>query len=172
MMDKQGYMHARPRIRPRARAHAISNTRAHVIFIAFPRQHWFVNAPQCYVICTLSVLFYFHRIYYSRRGSSYHLMTLNLDNSKVSVLQTATKITQSIVKIIVNDTSGKLQNKRTWCLWHACYSQHLNGWRKTTKIPGQKCQLSSRPLQTSKETKISECPRLDRLPVESHSSAS
>jgi hypothetical protein len=37
---------------PGARAHA-------EILLAFPWQQWFINAPQCYVICTLSVLFKF-----------------------------------------------------------------------------------------------------------------
>ena len=30
-----------------------------IIFIAFPRQQRFANASQCYVTCTLPVLFYF-----------------------------------------------------------------------------------------------------------------
>ena len=59
MLDKQGCMHARACTRPRARAHG--RTRAHthkyVIFIVFPLQHRFTNAPLCYVIRTLDVLF-------------------------------------------------------------------------------------------------------------------
>ena len=51
MLDKQGYMHERSRTRPRAWVH-----HKHVIFIAFPRQERFANAPHCHVIRTLSVL--------------------------------------------------------------------------------------------------------------------
>ena len=44
-------------------AHALGHTHAHthnyVIFIAFSRDQWFANAPQCYVIRTLSVLLVF-----------------------------------------------------------------------------------------------------------------
>jgi hypothetical protein len=36
MLDEQGYMY----------------THKYVVFIAFPRQQWFANAPQCYVIHT------------------------------------------------------------------------------------------------------------------------
>ena len=62
MLDKQGYMHARACIHPRARAHARrrnrARTRTHtqICNIAFPRQQLFANAPHCYVIRTLSVL--------------------------------------------------------------------------------------------------------------------
>jgi hypothetical protein len=57
MLDKQGYMHSRPwtrqRIRTRTRARAWTHTHKYVIRIAFPRQQWFANAPQCYIIRTL-----------------------------------------------------------------------------------------------------------------------
>ena len=55
MLHKQSYMHSRACTRPRARAQA--GTHKHVILIAFPRQRWFANAPQYYVICTLPVVF-------------------------------------------------------------------------------------------------------------------
>ena len=57
MLDKQGYMHARACTRPRVRANASARTHTHeyVIVIAFPRQQWFANAPQCYLIRPLPV---------------------------------------------------------------------------------------------------------------------
>ena len=39
MLDKQGYMHTRPRVRAPTRTHA--HTDKYVICIAFPRQQWF-----------------------------------------------------------------------------------------------------------------------------------
>ena len=33
-----------------AHAHALAHTHKYVIFIAFPRQQWFANAPQCFVL--------------------------------------------------------------------------------------------------------------------------
>jgi hypothetical protein len=47
MLDMQGYTHAR------------TCTHKYVIFTSSPRQQWYANAPQCYVISTLSVLFNF-----------------------------------------------------------------------------------------------------------------
>jgi hypothetical protein len=41
---------------PGTRKHAHTHTHKYVIFIAFPRKRWFVNAPQCYVIRILLVL--------------------------------------------------------------------------------------------------------------------
>ena len=41
--------------RTQARAHA--HTQKYVTFSVFPRPQWFANAPQCYVIHTLPVLF-------------------------------------------------------------------------------------------------------------------
>jgi hypothetical protein len=61
MLDKQGYMHAGASTPPRARTPTCTHAHAHidkyVMLIAFPRQQWFVNEPQCYVVRTLSVLF-------------------------------------------------------------------------------------------------------------------
>jgi hypothetical protein len=36
----------------------LAHTDKYVILIAFPRQKWFANAPQCYVIRTLSLLLF------------------------------------------------------------------------------------------------------------------
>ena len=49
MLKKQDYVYTR--VRARTHTHTI-----YIIFIAFPRQQWFANGAQCYVICTLSVL--------------------------------------------------------------------------------------------------------------------
>jgi hypothetical protein len=54
MLDKQGYMQPHAYTHPRARAHARAHTHKYVIFISFPRQQWFANAPQSYIIRTLS----------------------------------------------------------------------------------------------------------------------
>ena len=60
MLDKQGYTHASACTRPPPRAHSRARTHTHnhryVIFIAFPLQQWFANAPQCYIIRKLAVL--------------------------------------------------------------------------------------------------------------------
>jgi hypothetical protein len=49
------------RAQARARSHTHTHTHTHthkyVILIAFPLQQWFANAPQCYVLHTLPVLF-------------------------------------------------------------------------------------------------------------------
>jgi hypothetical protein len=37
---------------PARPVHARTRTHKYVIFIAFPRQQWFTNAPHCYVLCT------------------------------------------------------------------------------------------------------------------------
>ena len=66
MLDKQGYMHTRRRIHTPTRSGTLtcSSARAHtcthkyVTFVAFPLQQWLANALLCYVIRTLSVLFY------------------------------------------------------------------------------------------------------------------
>jgi hypothetical protein len=60
MLDKQGYMHV-----AHAHAHAPEHTHVckracthgYVIFVIFPREQWFAQAPYCYVIRTLPVLF-------------------------------------------------------------------------------------------------------------------
>ena len=65
MLDKKYYMHARACICLRSSAKAwkssLARTHTHthiyVICIAFPWQKWLANAPQSYVIRTLSVLF-------------------------------------------------------------------------------------------------------------------
>ena len=58
MLDKQGYMHALALTRPPswARVRTHTHTRKCVIFIAFPQQQCFANAPYFYVIRTLAVL--------------------------------------------------------------------------------------------------------------------
>ena len=48
MLDMQGYMHTRVRAHARTHIQIVNRT-------AFPRQQWFANAPQCYVLHTLSV---------------------------------------------------------------------------------------------------------------------
>jgi hypothetical protein len=48
MLDKQGYMHGRACTRPRPRKY--------VIVTAFLRQQWFADAPQYYILRTLSLL--------------------------------------------------------------------------------------------------------------------
>ena len=62
MLDKQGYMHAHVCTRPRvsARTHARAHTHKYIIFIAFPRQQWFENAPQysLYIHCLSCSLYY------------------------------------------------------------------------------------------------------------------
>ena len=61
MLDKQGYMHVHACTHPPT--HASTCTHIHTdqqeILIAFPRQQILVNVPQCYVVDTLPVLFYF-----------------------------------------------------------------------------------------------------------------
>jgi hypothetical protein len=59
MLDKQGYMHAR----------ALTRTDKCVMFIVFLWQKWFANAPQCYVIHTLSVLLLSCRVCARNRNS-------------------------------------------------------------------------------------------------------
>jgi hypothetical protein len=50
MLNKQGYIHALayalPRTQAQARTRARTHTHKYVIFIAFPWQHGYVNAPQ------------------------------------------------------------------------------------------------------------------------------
>ena len=68
VLSKRGCMHTLTHMhmptRPGTLTHMSARVRAHththkyVIFIAFPRQQWFPNAPQCYVIRTLSFLFW------------------------------------------------------------------------------------------------------------------
>ena len=62
VLDKQGYMCMHAPTRPVTHMHAHKRTHArtdqHVKLIAFPRQQWFANAPQYYVVRTLPVLFY------------------------------------------------------------------------------------------------------------------
>ena len=47
----------RPDTHMHARTRKHEHTDQYVIIIAFPQQQWFRNAPKCYVIRTLAVLF-------------------------------------------------------------------------------------------------------------------
>jgi hypothetical protein len=59
MLDKQDYIHAHACTRSRARTptRTYARTGKYVMLIAFPRQQWFANVPQYYVIRALPVLF-------------------------------------------------------------------------------------------------------------------
>jgi hypothetical protein len=52
-------LHARMRMHTPTRpiTHTHAHTEQYVILIAFPRQQWFANEPQCYVILTFLLLF-------------------------------------------------------------------------------------------------------------------
>jgi hypothetical protein len=67
MLDKQGYMHAS------------TCTHKYVILITFPWQKLFANAPQCYVIRTLSVLFFLRLFCYHCACCNWH-QKLNLSS--------------------------------------------------------------------------------------------
>jgi hypothetical protein len=65
MLEKHSHAHAHASGHPhpqaqkgeRARARAHTHTDKYIILIAFPWQQWLANAPQCYVLRTLRVLY-------------------------------------------------------------------------------------------------------------------
>ena len=59
MLEQQGYMHAHAHVPRHMHEGLRACTHKYVIFIAFTQQKLFVNAPHCYVMHKLPVLFVF-----------------------------------------------------------------------------------------------------------------
>ena len=108
-LDRHGHMHARV------------HTHKYVIFIAFPRQQLYANAPQCYVTRTMSVLF--KCIFYPFRSA--WLWHLIISHGK-------TGLTDGPGKSLLIDTLKGLQtsgssphcNDGRICTWPAVATTH------------------------------------------------